>query len=747
MLACLGASALAQDEAAKATLPDVQVIQRTPLPGFETSSSLYPGNVQQASDLDIEAAGAGTLPEFMNRKLLGVTVNEVQGDPYQVDLNYRGQRLSPVLGSAQGLSLWLDGVRMNQPFGDTVQWDLLPQAAIAGVLLVPGSNPLYGLNTLAGALVLTTKSGLSDPGTELDVSAGSWGRKRIDFAQGQHWQDGWHAFVAASAFDEGGWRDRSPGRLGNIFFKAGRQEGADGWSVSMLDAGSRLDGNGLLNESLAAHDWGAVYTAPDTTRNHESLFTARTTRSLDRDTRLALQAWYREDHRATRNGDVNDDWGAWLADCAGEPAAARCTDRANPGFVSQQAVINSTQSRQQEAGAGAQWTRKTGRHELTAGADFAFARIAHDQFSQAATFDAQRNAIPLGAAPTVQDVALRARTSLVGLFASDAYRLGPATQLTASARWAATTVRNQLGQPEPLQGESFRYGKLNPALGLTHSWSDRLVLFASASQSSRAPTALELGCADATRPCVLPTGLQSDPFLEQVVARTIEAGARTRGLRDLQLSAAAFQTVNRNDIVFVRSGVSQAGYFSNVGRTRRRGLELAAEGRSHHLDWQASATWLDATYGSSLVLPGPLSTPDQPDAVQPGTRIAGLPEHVLKLSAQWHFRPHWTIATDLQAVSSQVTAGNESGTRPELGRLPGYAVVHARLHWRPRERWAFTLGIDNVFDRRYATYAAGNIDLFPGGVALQPGPTPSAARFVAPAAPRSVLVSARYVWD
>jgi len=109
--------------------------------------------------------------------LLGVTVNEVQGSPFQVDVNYRGQRLSPLLGTAQGLSLYLDGMRLNQPFGDVVNWNLLPEAAISGLALVPGSNPLYGLNTLGGALVLTTKSGLSHPGTTADVSFGSAGRK------------------------------------------------------------------------------------------------------------------------------------------------------------------------------------------------------------------------------------------------------------------------------------------------------------------------------------------------------------------------------------------------------------------------------------------------------------------------------------------------------------------------------------------------------------------------------------------
>ena len=726
-------------------LPQVDVIHRTPLPGLDVPRSLYPGHAQQATDGAIERAGAGTLPEFMNRRLLGVTVNEVQGSPYQVDVNYRGQRLSPLLGAAQGLSLWLDGVRINEPFGDVANWDLLPEGAIAGLALIPGSNPLYGLNTLGGALVLTTKSGLTHAGTEADVSVGSAGRKRVDFAHGQHWDGGWHAYVAVSAFDERGWRAASPGRLGNVFLKAGRQQGDDGWSVSYLDAGSRLTGNGLLNESLAAIDRSAVYTTPDITRNHESLLTLQGTRTLAAGERLTLQAWRRQGRRDTRTGDINDDWRDWLGGCAGTAATPACSDPADPGYVSTNGVFNRSESREQETGLGLQWTRKAGAHQLAFGGDAAVARVAHDQFSQDAVFDANRVAQSLGGDET-HDVSLRGRTQRAGVFAADVISLGEATQLSLSARWDGTRVRNDLGEPAPLVRETFHYGKLNPGLGLTHVVGQDLTLFASASQGTRVPTALELGCADPVHPCVLPTGLQADPFLKQVVARTLEAGARAR-VGELQLSGAVFRTESRDDIVFVRSGASQGGYFSNVDRTLRQGVELSAQQRRAGWDWQAGYTFLAATYGSDLVLPGPLSTADQPNQVRRGDPIAGLPRHVLKLAGDWHVGAGWTLGADWQAASSQAVAGNEGGSQPELGRLPGFAVLHARVRWQFSDRWQAYLRIHNVFDRRYATYAAGNVDLFPAGRALQPGQDPAAERFIAPAAPRLFMVGLRYEWD
>jgi outer membrane receptor protein involved in Fe transport len=343
-------------------------------------------------------------------------------------------------------------------------------------------------------------------------------------------------------------------------------------------------------------------------------------------------------------------------------------------------------------------------------------------------------------------VSLRGRTARLGLFASDVYSLSPATQLTFSARWNLTRVRNDLGQPAPLEREAFRYSKLNPAIGATHVLRPGLTVFANLSQGTRVPTALELGCADPVNPCVLPTGLQADPFLRQVVARTAEFGLRAEPREHVQVSAAVFRTTSRDDIVFLRSGVSQAGFFANVDRTRRQGFEAAVQGRSARLDWLANYSFLDATYRSSFVLPGPLSTDAQPNAVTPGTRIAGLPRHLLKFSLDWRATPQLTLGADWQAVASQGVAGNESGSRPELGRLPGYAVLHARASWQVSKRLQVYLRVHNVFDRRYASFAAGNLDFFPQGVALQPGAVAQPARFVAPGAPRRGVIGLRYDW-
>lgn len=745
--ATLPLAALAQDERAEPTLAPVTVIHQTPLPGFDLPLDRFPGHAQQAGDAVIQRTGAGTLPEFMNRRLVGVTVNEVQGSPYQLDLNYRGQRLSPLLGSPIGLSVYLDGVRINQPFGDVVHWEMLPETAIAGLSLVPGSNPLYGLNTLGGALVLTTRSGLTHEGSEVDVSLASFGRKRLDFGHGRRWSEGWHGYAAGTLFEERGWRDESRGKLANVFLKLGREQAGRDWTLSYLQGSSRLAGNGLLNESLYAERRQAIYTAPDITANRESMLTFQSSVTIAPEQKLALLAWYRRGSRTAANGDVDDDWLEWLEACEDDPSVPSCSDPADPGYRGAAAEFNRSRSRQREAGASLQWSARAGAHRFALGAEAAAARIRHDQYSEEGVFGPGRVVQPRPGETAEHEVSLRGRSTRFSLFAADTFELSPRSQLHLAARWNRVTVSNSLGHPAPAVSETFRYSKLNPSLGVSHGLSDALTLFASASQGTRVPTSLELGCADPLQPCVLPTGLQADPYLKQVVARTLELGLRAKPGRGLELSGALFRTTSRDDIVFVRAGATQAGYFTNVNRTLRQGLELAAQLRSAVWAWHASYTWLAATYESSGVLPGPLSTESTPNAFTPGTRLAGLPRHVLKLGAEWRAMPQLLLGADWQAAGSQPVAGNESGSRPELGRVAGHAVLHARARWEFRPGWQAYLRVNNVFDRRYATFGAGNLDLFPQGQPVAAGSEPAAARFLAPGAPRSMVIGMLYAWE
>ncbi|QYY27619.1 MULTISPECIES: TonB-dependent receptor [Cupriavidus] len=724
-------------------LQEVTVVAPTPLPGFTIERQAFAGNAQTATDGDLERVKAPNLTSFLAETMTGVVVNDAQGNPFAQDLLYRGYRLSPTLGSAQGLSLYLDGVRQNAALGDVIQWAAIPEAALSTITLVPGSNPLYGLNTLGGALALQTKSGETHPGVEADLSIGSYGRARLDVSAGKALGDGWHAYMAGTGWREDGWRDRSDSDLGNLFFKLGRSTSGTQWNVSVLGSSSRLSGNGLTPDSLYAADRRAIYTAPDETRSRSLQVVLNGAHQFNAQDQLQLTLYLRQTRTHANSGDISDAYLDTVLDCQGQAGSGDCeADDAPPN-----AVLNSATVRETGYGASAQWSHDGDTHRFAFGAALDLNRSHYTQTTQQASFDSARNAVADAGAPVVTQAALDGRDSTVGLFATDTMRLLEGTFLTLAARWNQGRRHTLLNLPTQ-SDESFTYSKLNPSVGLTHRLLDRLVVFGSASQGTRMPTAIELGCADPANACQLPTGLQADPFLRQVVTRTLEFGGRWQPADATEVTLALYRSDNRDDIVFQRSPVSPLGYFSNFPKTRNEGVELGLRQRLGRLTLRAGYSYTRATYQAQ----GELQTPfAAPVAVQPGTRMAGIPLHSFRLGADWRATAALSVGGDLLVSSSRPVAGNEDGAlsaqNPALSDTGGYLLLNLRASWQFSPRWQVYGRIDNVFDRRYATYGQAGYNLFAGGSLLQPGAAVPVERFVAPGAPRLFLVGVRYEWD
>ncbi|HWI10447.1 MAG TPA: TonB-dependent receptor, partial [Burkholderiaceae bacterium] len=304
LIAC--APALHAQAAPVTNLPSVEVVSTSPLPGTGVPRDQVPSNVQTADGKRLRQLQSLNLPEFMASQLASVNINETQGNPFQMDLNYRGFTASPLLGTPQGLSVYLDGVRVNEPFGDVVNWDMIPSTALASVTLLPGSNPLFGLNTLGGALALKTKSGDTYPGGELEVRGGSFGRLSTEFSDGRSIGEHGHLFAALGSFDEDGWRDASPSRVRQLFLKGGERSVDHSWDLSLLHGWSRLVGNGPLPEDMLAQRRSQVYTLPDPTDNRVTMLTLNATREFAHGIELATTLYTRRVNAATVNGDLND---------------------------------------------------------------------------------------------------------------------------------------------------------------------------------------------------------------------------------------------------------------------------------------------------------------------------------------------------------------------------------------------------------------------------------------------------------
>jgi len=266
--------------------------------------------VQTIKEEQLKEQKSISISDYINQNLNGVSVNDTQNNPYQPDVSFRGYAASPLLGTPQGLSIFVDGVRVNEPFGDVVNWDLIPMNSIHSINLIPGSNPLFGLNTLGGALSVQTKSGRTNPGGAVEAYMGSWGRKAGSAEFGGVSDDGSvDYFISGNVFSEDGWRDYSPSDVGQVFGKVGWQNEKTSLNLSFTGADNKLIGNGLAPaDFLDQLGRESILTRPDKTENKLAFVNLNWSHFFNDDVQLSGNVYYRKARTNTLNGDGNDDF-------------------------------------------------------------------------------------------------------------------------------------------------------------------------------------------------------------------------------------------------------------------------------------------------------------------------------------------------------------------------------------------------------------------------------------------------------
>jgi outer membrane receptor protein involved in Fe transport len=811
----LSQTAVAQDQPAETPTFKTEVIGTTPLPGLELPLAAIPAPVQTSAAADLVKSGATDLSDFLNRRLTNVFVNEIQGNPFQPDVNYRGYTASPLLGTPQGLSVYMDGVRLNQPFGDVVSWDLIPRAAIASTTLMPGSNPLFGLNTLGGALAVQTKDGRSHPGTSMEAIGGAYGRRAVEFEHGGKNASGIDWYFAGNLFHDSGWRASSPSDVRQIFAKAGWQDKKTDIHVTGAYADNALTGNGLQELRLLAADYASVYTTPDTTNNHASFVNVAARRSLSAQATLSLVGYFRGIRTNTLNGDVNEDS---LDQSVYQPSAAdtraltaagytgfptsgataantpfpfwRCIaqvlQRDEPGEKCN-GLLNRTSTTQNNYGASGQVTVRANARLATnmfvAGAAFDRSTVGFVQSTELGYLNPDRSVTAVAgafadgvSAGNIDGVPYDNRVDLEGVvrtasvFLADTVSIRGRWNVTASGRFNQTAVSDR-DQLTPVAGTGSLTGddtfsRFNPAVGVTFSPSRAVNLYAGYGEGSRAPTSIELGCADPASPCKLPNALAGDPPLEQIVTRTIEAGVRG-GDRALTWSAGIFRSTNADDLLFVASTQTGFGYFRNFGETRRQGLELSASARFSRVTLGAGYSFVDATYQSAETVDGSSNSTNSAGhglegsiAIEPGDRIPLIPRQTFKAYGDLQASAKLSFDLDVVSASSSLARGNENdGHVPDgtyylgPGSSPSYAVVNVGARYALTRRLQAVVQINNVFDAQYYTAAQLGPTAFTSAGTFVARPLPSIggafpivrSTFYAPGAPLTWWVGLKIV--
>jgi len=762
----LGTTARADDLAG----PQLQEIQvtATAMPGTKIDIDKIPGNVQILSSADLIREGSASLTTALNSSLSSISINDDLDDPFQPDILYRGFEASPALGTPQGLAVYQNGVRINEAFGDTVNWDLFPDIAINQVELI-SSSPVYGLNALGGAISVTMKNGFTYQGADVELSGGSYEQRAVTAQYGVN-SGAFGFYIAGKALDWDGWRQFSQDRIRDLYAVASYHTDSAMLDLSFTRSDNRLNGQGPAPVQELAVNRSLVFTGPQTNINTLDFVTLNGTLKLTDTWSVQSVLYYRHYAQTVSNGNTTryqactntagilcqPDGVTPLMNSAGQTLP----DISNGGTQ----VIGENDFELINAwgrGASLQLSDDESifghENQFTAGVAFDYASTSFFTGAQIGVINSQLLVLPSNLIVDTPEnspgaiangdsvpVSVDSVNQNIGAYLTDTYNVTPDLAVTASGRYniAHVDLYDQLGTN--LNGDS-RFVHFNPAIGATYKVLPTITAYGGYSENTRTPTASEIECSNPLTPCLLPTNLAGDPpNLHQVVSRTVELGLRgtippgPSASGQISWNVSGFRTLLEDDIFGIATSISQ-GFFQNIGDTRRQGAEVGIKYQA--LSWSvfANYSFVQATFRSPFVEPSP-SNPFQnalgDTQVEPGDRLPGIPENRLKIGADYKILPQWSVGATAVYVSSVFYVGDESN---QLAPIPGYATVNLHTNYKPTSNFEVFASINNLFNKQYSSWGIlsdptgiNAPGIPPDGVTNGPGVN---NRFLSPAAP------------
>ncbi len=779
--------------------------------GIDRSKIPFP--VQTANAAGLEDANAVSIADFLRQGFSSINLNDAQNNPLQPDLQYRGFTASPLLGLAQGLAVYQNGVRINEPLGDSVNWDLLPQSAIQSITLAGGSNPLFGLNSLGGALAIDMKDGFTFDRSSIELNTGSFGRNTGNIEMGGN--DGTFAYYGnLEFFEEDGWRDASKSEAINFYGSVGWRSETSQLNVNYQYGGSELIGNGASPLELLALDREALFTGPDITENDMQMLSLDFNHDISANISFGGNLFYRKNKTVSfngdgsefavcalggvdqliegleeddlqglgldeddicdsqfANGDALEDFLNLTAMLAGEEEEFNIQsfegELSGTGLLSDEAINNLSDRSQESTGADFQWTLRGNflgySSQLIAGAAYFKGESNFNSVLELSELDpVSRLTLGLGLGTFVDEQAtsINAETESSSIYFTNTMDLTGKVAFTFSARANNTDVdlRDKSGERPELNG-SHSFFRINPAVGITWQASEDHNFYASYSESSRAPTPIELACNegvfdlavayaiedgedpdDVDLECRLPNAFLADPPLDDVIAKSFEIGARGF-IGELNYAIGIFQTSNTDDILFQTTGRS-TGLFANVDETRRAGFESNLRGQNGKLSWMFSYSFVDATFEDNFQVLSPnheFADDEGEVSVHSGDRIPGIPQNQFKLITDYKFLNGLTLGMDVLKNDGQFIRGDESN---QLDEVNGYTVVNLRARFAVNDRLEVFAKVENLFDREFETF--GLLGEEPGEVEVPIIEDMTIPIFLGAAPPRAGFIGVRY---
>jgi outer membrane receptor protein involved in Fe transport len=721
--------------APSATAPRLVVYPTSPTttPSTALAVDKVPSSINFVNTPEIQRTDSLNIMQALQQSVAGVNISDVAGNPFQANIEFRGFVASPVSGTPQGLAVYQNGVRVNEAFGDTVNWDLIPTVAVKSIAVVT-NNPAYGLNALGGAVTVQMKDGFNYHGAELDTMFGSFGRAQASLQWGNQIGN-WATYVALEGVHDNGYRNFSPSDIRRFYGDVGYQYEGNEVHLNVGAAQNNFGATAAAPIELLQQYWGATYTTPQTSQNQVGYLNLTGKFDVTDKWTIESVAHYRAFSQQTQDGNPT---GAepCAADntllCFGDPNPVTAVQSPANGLNGQQlantfgnAVLGENDRTFTNTNTWGLSLQATNTDELfghenrfVVGTSFDTSVTHFGSSAELGTFDGSYvlngSGVFLGTSgDPIQDgpVGLRTTNQYTGLYALDTFDVTKALSVTAGGRFndARISLQDQTGTAPLLNGNAT-YDRFNPIIGATYKINGGLTAYGGYSEANRAPTPLELGCADPLHPCILATFLVADPPLQQVVSHTFEAGFR--GTHDfsfgtLDWKVGGFRTTNTNDILNIAdpsTSLQGFGYFQNVGDTRRQGVEVEANLKSSRWQFHASYAFVDARFLDSEVLGSnsPAADPVTGNIlVSPGDVIPAIPRHRIKASFDYSVTDAFKVGGDAQWVSSQYYVGDESNQEPQL---PSYAVFGVHASYQVDKTYQIFGRIDNLLDNRYASY-------------------------------------------
>ena len=746
------------------SLAEIVVVGVTPVPGVKVDRDKIPGNIQTLTARDLTRNGTASTLGALDQQVGGINFNDTLADPFQPEVLFHGFAASPVLGTPQGVAVYQNGVRINEAFGDTVNWDLIPDIAIDRIDVLSATS-VFGLNALGGAMAVTMKNGFTFQGFDATLSGGSFNQRQAQAEYGA--RDGTlAAYVAVNALKEGGWRYFAHDRIKQYYLDLSFHTDTITSDLSYSRANTRLFGQGAAPVQSLAINSKNIFTNPQNNINNVDMATLNTAYMLTPTLALSSVVYFRNYRQSVANGDNSD--------------YAACGDDIAPGLLcDDDYVLTDTagQNIPDITNGGATIIGQNDYesiHSQAWGGSLQFSSneklLGHgNSFAVGATVDTSTTnflsgtwlgpldtsltvlpspyfvATPEGAGSTATPVNLSASNKYYGVYLTDTFDVIDTVSLTINGRYNIAKVDLSDRNGDALNGNN-RFTHFDPSAGVTYKILPALTAYGSYSINNRAPTASELECADPAAPCLLPSNLASDPPLKQVVSKTMDIGARgtwsdTR-IGKFGYDLSVYRTNSENDIYGISTSLA-SGFFQNIGSTRREGADFDLTYQTEHLSASMQYSYLKATFRSPLLEPSPANPFQDADGnlqVDAGNQLPLIPKHRVKLDADVGVLPHWSVGGTVSYIGPSFYRGDEADLNPVL---PGYTVASLRTSYQLTKNIQVFANIQNLFDRHYSTYGilgdptgVGAPGVPADGVLGDPNVDP---RFQSPAMPRAYI--------